>query len=215
MAQMSSDIYEALSKAGPAAERLTEEALTSLGLSLDGISYVIETGVSPPARKVGRKRRRNLIFDVPLKSIPGVVLQAESMTGEFNFLVELDRRRDLVAVFDQPITIRVGITDSIGRRTRTTYTADYLVIDQQKVCAYEIKADSELERLIRERPADWIIDQDGYRYLPASNYFKSMGIEHVIVPVSSLSSLRSRPPWGKAVPSLSVPDVTERCRKYH
>lgn len=191
MAQMSSDIYEALSKAGPAAERLTEEALTSLGLSLDGISYVIETGVSPPARKVGRKRRRNLIFDVPLKSIPGVVLQAESMTGEFNFLVELDRRRDLVAVFDQPITIRVGITDSIGRRTRTTYTADYLVIDQQKVCAYEIKADSELERLIRERPADWIIDQDGYRYLPASNYFKSMGIEHVIVPVSSLSSLRA------------------------
>lgn len=191
MAQTSLNLYEALAKAGPAAQRLSEEALKHFSLSPEGLSYVIETGISPPARKVGRKRRRNLIFDVPLKSIPGVVLQAESMTGEFNFLVELDRRCDLLAVFDQPITIKVGITDSIGRRTRTTYTADYLAIDQQRVCVYEIKADSELERLIRERPEDWILDQDGYHYLPASKHFNSMGIEHVIVPVSSLSSLRA------------------------
>lgn len=191
MAQTSSELYEALVKAGPAAQRLTEEALSCLGLSPEGLSYVIETGISPPARKVGRKRRRNLIFDVPLKSIPAAVLQAESMTGEFNFLVELDRRSDLLAVFDQPLTIKVQITDSSGRRTWTTYTADYLLIDQKRVCAYEIKADSELERLIKERPQDWIIDQDGYHYLPASKYFKSMGIEHVIVPVSSLSSLRA------------------------
>lgn len=191
MTQASSEAHETLSKAGPAAQRLTEDALKSLGLSPEGISYVVETGVSPPARKVGRKRRRNLIFDVPLRSIPGVVLQAESMTGEFNFLVELDRRCDLLAVFDQPIPIRVCITDSIGRRTRTTYTADYLVIDQQRVCAYEIKADSELERLIEERSEDWINNQDGYHYLPASNYFSSMGIDHVVVPISSLNSLRA------------------------
>lgn len=191
MAQTSLDPYEALANAGPAAQKLTEGSLARLGLSPEGLSYVIETGISPPARKVGRKRRRNLIFDVPLKSIPGVVLQAESMTGEFNFLVELDRRSDLLAVFDQPITIKVGITDSTGRRTRTTYTGDYLAIDQQRVCVYEIKADSELERLIRERPEDWILDQDGYYYLPASKHFNSMGIEHVIVPVSSLNSLRA------------------------
>lgn len=147
--------------------------------------------MSPPARKVGRKRRRNLILDVPLRSIPGTVLQAESMTGEYNFLVELDRRHDLLAVFDQPITIKVEITDCTGRRTRTTYTADYLVVDPLKVCVYEIKADSELERLIRDRPKDWIVDQESYRYLPASKHFKSMGIEHVVVPVSSLSSLRA------------------------
>lgn len=191
MAQTSLDPYQALANAGPAAQKLTEGVLTRLGLSPEGLSYIIETGVSPPARKVGRKRRRNLIFDVPLKSIPGTVLQAESMTGEFNFLVELDRRCDLLAVFDQPITIKVAITNCLGHRTRTTYTADYLVIDPQKVCAYEVKADSELQRLIRERPEDWIVDQDGYRYLPASKCFKSMGIEHVVVPVSSLSSLRA------------------------
>ncbi len=111
MAQTSLDPYEALANAGPAAQKLTEGALAHLGLSPEGLLYVIETGISPPARKVGRKRRRNLIFDVPLKSIPGTVLQAESMTGEFNFLVELDRRCDLLAVFDQPITINIAITD--------------------------------------------------------------------------------------------------------
>jgi putative transposase len=173
------------------AQQLTEDVLIATGLPALGIAYVIEAATSPPAHKVGRKRRRNLILDVPLKSIPGVVLQAESLTGEFNFLVELDRRRDLLAVFDQPTTIRVGITDRIGRQTRTTYTADYLVVEQKRICAYEIKADHELEKLVRDRPKDWTLDKNGHHYLPAAKCFKSMGIEHVIVPISSLSPLRA------------------------
>lgn len=188
---LSTEQYEVLAKAGVPTQRLTGEAFARLNLPAEGVSYIVETGASPPSRKVGRKRRRNLIFDVPLRSIPGVVLQAESMTGEFNFLVELDRRSDLLAIFDQPITIRVAITDSIGRHTRSTYTADYLVIDEKKVCVYEIKADSELERLVRDRPMDWVVDKKGHHYLPAAKYFESIGIEHIVVPVSSLSSLRA------------------------
>lgn len=172
-------------------QQLTEDLLIGMGLPAEGINYVINAGTSPPSHKVGRKRRRNLILDVPLRSIPGVVLQAESMTGEFNFLVELDRRRDLLAIYDQPTGIRVGITDCMGRQTRTIYTADYLVVERKRVRAYEIKADSELEKLIRNRPKDWTIDEDGYHYLPVAKHFKSLGIEHVIVPVSSLSSLRA------------------------
>lgn len=176
---------------GTAISKLSMEALTAMGLPDSGVAYVWETGVSPPTRKVGRKRRRNLILDVPLNSIPGVVLQAESLTGEFNFLVELDRRTDLLAVFDQPIAIPIEITDRIGRRTRTSYTADYLVIDERQVCAYEIKADVELERLIRERPSDWLNNKDGYHYLPAARHFNSLGIRLIVIPVSSLSSLRA------------------------
>lgn len=173
------------------AQRLSEDALISMGLPPPGIAYVIKTATSPPSHKVGRKRRRNLILDVPLRSIPGVVLQAESMTGEFNFLVELDRRSDLLAIFDQPKSIKVGITDSIGRETRTTYTADYLVVEPLRVRAYEIKADSELQELTQTRHEDWTIDEDGYHYHPAARHFKSLGIEHIVVPVSSLSSLRA------------------------
>lgn len=188
---LSPELHDALANAGPAAQKLTDALLSKLGLSPDGLSYVIETGVSPPARKVGRKRRRNLIFDVPLRSIPGAVMQAESMTGEFNFLVELDRRTDILAVFDQPITVKLAITNRLGHRTRTTYTADYLVIDSTQVCAYEIKADAELEKLLKERPDDWTFDGGEYRYLPASAYFRAMGITHTVVAVSSLNPIRA------------------------
>jgi len=191
MAETCLNLEEALVRAGPKAQKLSAESLMRLNLPPAGLTYILETGVSPPARKVGRKRRRNLIFEVPLRSIPKVVVQAESMTGEYHFLVELDRRDDLLAVFDQPITINLCITDSIGRRTRTTYTVDYLVVDEQRACAYEIKSDEELEKLVRERPSDWIIDKAGYHYLPASEYFNALGICLVVIPVSSLSSLRA------------------------
>lgn len=191
MPETCQDLEEALLRAGPKAQKLTAESLSRLNLPPAGLNYILETGVSPPARKVGRRRRRNLIFEVPLRSIPKIVVQAESMTGEYHFLVELDRRNDLLAVFDQPITIKFCITDSIGRRTRTTYTVDYLVVDDQRVCAYEIKSDAELERLVRERPKDWLIDRSGYHYLPAAEHFKALGIHLVVVPISSLSSLRA------------------------
>lgn len=191
MSEACIDLEEALAQAGTKAQKLTVESLRRLNLPAAGLAYILETGVSPPARKVGRKRRRNLILEVPLRNIPKVVLQAESMTGEYHFLVELERREDLLAVFDQPITIKISITDSRGRRTRTTYTVDYLVVDERRVCAYEIKSDSELQRLVRERPSDWRIDKDGYHYLPAAEYFKAIGIRLVVVPISSLSSLRA------------------------
>lgn len=191
MLQACLDLEKALADAGPRAQKLTAELLTRLDLPAAGLNYVLETGVAPPARKVGRRRRRNLIFEVPLTCLPRVVVQAESMTGEFNFLAELDRRTDLLAVFDQPITIKICITDSIGRLTRTTYTADYLVVDGKCVCAYEIKSDAELERLVNERPSDWQVDGDGYHYLPAARFFEALGIRLLIVPVSSLSSLRA------------------------
>lgn len=185
------DLEEALVQAGEKVQKLTAESLRRLNLPPPGLTYILETGVLPPARKVGRKRRRNLILEVPLRSIPRVVVQAESMTGEYHFLVELDRRDDLLAVFDQPISIKLCITDSIGRRTRTTYTADYLVVDKQRACAYEIKSDAELERLVRERPSDWRVDKNGYHYLPAAQYFNALGICLIVIPISSLSSLRA------------------------
>ena len=58
-------------------------------------------------------------------------------------------------VLDGATNGNLCITDSIGRRTRTTYTVDYLVVDEQRACAYEIKSDEELEKLVRERPSDW------------------------------------------------------------
>jgi putative transposase len=183
-------IRQGLDPKSPNILRFPDETLASLGLTPEGISYLRETAGSPPARKVGRKRRRNLILEMRMTHLP-VVLQAESLTGEFFFLLELDRRADVLAAFDQPLTINVQIKDSIGRSTKTSYTADYLVVYKAKVCAIEIKADHKLDELVRDRSSDWMVDENGYHYLPASNYFEKLGIQHVVIPTSAFSSLRS------------------------
>jgi putative transposase len=168
---------------------VTEEQLQALGLPDVGIEYVLNVYESPPDRKVGRKRRRNLVLDVPMPRL-GVSLQAESLSGEFFFLVQLNDRDDVCAVYDQPISVALQIVDRIGRHSRVPYTGDYLVVDQKQVAVYEVKADSELERLTTERPSDWSRHVDGYHYIPAEKYFSALGIRHFVVPISELSSIR-------------------------
>lgn len=102
----------------------------AMGLPESGVTYVAETGISPHPGRAKAPMQPDLRRSP--ESIPGGVLQAESMTGEFNFLAGLDRRSDLLGVIDQPITIKVEITDCLGRATRTTYTANYLVVDHEK-----------------------------------------------------------------------------------
>lgn len=172
------------------ANQITEAELREMGTPEPGIQYVLDVYHSPPARKVGRRRRRNLVLDVPMRHL-GVKLQAESLSGEYLFLVELDRRNDLKAVYDQPLSVPLQIVDAAGRRTRISYTADYLVIEPDCVRIYEVKADSDLEDLCRKRPGDWQFDAHGYHYLPAIAYFAKLGIEHITVQGSSLSAIRA------------------------
>jgi putative transposase len=85
----------------------------------------------------------------------------------------------------------VQITDRLGRNTRTQYTADYLVVYKTKVCAVEIKADSDLAELLANRPEDWKYENGRYRYVPAQKYFGAMGIEHSVTPISAFNTIRA------------------------
>ena len=169
---------------------LADVNLASLGLTPEGAELVRQSAISPPERKVGKWRRRNMIYEVPMHSLP-LVLQAESTSGEYFFLVDLDRRDDLIAVLDQPMTVVVEIVDARGRATRTTYTTDYLVIDHTEVVAVEVKAEDELERLVKQRKQDWILDETGYHYLPAERLFQRYGIRHTVVSTSAHSPVHS------------------------
>lgn len=169
---------------------VSEELLVGLGLSPSGVKYVLEAAASEPSRRVGTHRRGNLILDVPIDRL-GVVLQAESLTGEYMFLVEQEHNEDLVAIYDQPPPVYLRITDSAGRRTRVNYTADYLVVESNGVFAKEIKADDDLENLARTRPSDWQSVGSSYIYRPAHDYFETLGISHDVVPISTFSSVRT------------------------
>jgi putative transposase len=169
---------------------ILREHVDRLDLPDCGKAYVLEVASSPPSRKVGRHRNRNLICDVPIPRL-GVVLQAESATGEYFFLLELSRRRDVIAIFDQPLSVPITITTKKAVKTPITYTPDFLAVFEGRVETYEIKADTELDRLCQERNLDWISTDGSYAYVPAMRYFNELGIKHVTLPNSTVSAIRA------------------------
>ncbi len=168
--------------------RLASE-LIARGLPPEGVAYVSQVAASPPDRKVGSRRTRNVIFEIPLPRLR-VVLQAESGTGERLFVHELERRTDVLRAFDQPVRIAVQISNRRGRIQRTWYTADFLTVEEGGVVAYEIKDDHELARLCKEMPANWRQSDSGFEYLPAKKAFAELGIRHSVVPNSTLNPIR-------------------------
>lgn len=164
--------------------------LERLNLPEEGRAYVIAVASSNPSRSVGTHRVRNLIADVPVPHL-GVVLQAESASGEFFFLAEICRSPDVIAIYDQPKAVPLRITNKAGVKTRTPYTADYLVVHGDSVVAYEIKKDIELRTLCQKREQDWIESNGTYQYLPAIRLFDSLGIEHRTIPNSAISAVRA------------------------
>ncbi|WP_109127112.1 TnsA endonuclease N-terminal domain-containing protein [Dyella sp. C11] len=171
------------------AEALTRK-IDQLDLPEVGKAYVEAVASSPPSRKIGKHRVRNMIADVPIPELQ-VLLQAESASGEYFFLLEMMHRRDVVAVYDQPQAVPLSIVNRRGIRTKTTYTPDFLVVHSDRIVVYEIKADDALTKNCQERSNDWVCEQGSFTHRPARDYFAMLGIEHVVVPNSKTSAVRA------------------------
>lgn len=164
--------------------------LDHMGLTEEGKAYVMSVASSPPSRVVGTHRVRNLLCDVPIPHL-GVVLQAESASGEYFFLLEMSRRRDVVAIFDQPQGVPLIITTKAGVKTPITYTPDFLVVLHDRVEIYEVRKDSKLETDCRERTQDWVLRDGKFHYLRAEEYLGKLGIQHLTVANSDISAVRA------------------------
>ena len=167
------------------------EHLQTLGLKDEGIDYVLGAMTLPPSRRVGSHRLRNFVLDVPMPHL-GVCLQAESATGEYYFLLEQSRQDDVRAIFDQPPPVYFEITTRRGYRTPARHTPDYLVIRNDRVVAYEVKATSAIEELCESRESDWQKSPEGYRYLPAQAWFNRIGIVHEVHVAEAISAIRAQ-----------------------
>ena len=161
-----------------------------IGLTEEGKAYVMSVASSPPNRVVGTHRVCNLLCDVPIPRL-GVVLQAESASGEYFFLLEMSRRRDVVAIFDQPQSVPLVITTKAGVKTPITYTPDFLIVFHDRVEIYEVRKDSKLETDCRERTQDWMLRNGKFHYLTAEEYFGTLGIQHFTVANSDISAVRA------------------------
>lgn len=161
-----------------------------VGLTDEGKAYVLSVASSPPSRVVGTHRVRNLLCDVPIPHL-GVVLQAESASGEYFFLLEMSRRKDVIAIFDQPQGVPLIITTKAGVKTPIIYTPDFLIVFHDHVEMYEVRKDSKLDTDCRERSQDWLLKDGKFHYLRAEEYFDRLGIQHLTVPNSDISAIRA------------------------
>lgn len=174
------------------AERLemVQEHLERLDIPPEGKAYVIEVAATPPSRKVGAHRNRNLLCEVPIPRM-GVTLQAESGSGEYFFLLEMSRRRDVLAIYDQPIAAPLRITTKAGVRRPIMYTPDFLIVFDDRVEIHEVRRDEKLDSDCQLRPVDWTCVAGVFHYLRAEEYFQNLGISHVTSANSKVSAIRA------------------------
>ena len=94
-------------------------------LDSDPVSHVRATPKSVAVRIPSSKMRR--------------FIQCASRTVEYAFVHYLEHDTEVLLYVDQPLTIKIWIVDSKGRRRKVRYTCDYLVVRADGVHVYECK----------------------------------------------------------------------------
>ena len=171
--------------------------LCSIGLTQDGIDYVIQALHSRPSRKVGGAHQRSRIGEIlsyvqgGFREVPtAATIQFES-SSEHNFAICISANPSTLFLIDQPTTISVPWTSDAGRVQDCLHTPDYLVIYRDKVVVYEIKPLEVLTSLIKDRPHHWAYENGLFTYLPPHKHFEEMGITHQVVPSETISWIYS------------------------
>ena len=115
------------------------------------VSYLRSTPKSVVVRVPSTKMRR--------------FIQCASRTVEYAFLHYLEYDEDVLLYVDQPMSVRIGIVDSIGRQRTVPYTSDFSAVRRTGVHVYECK------------PVEWLREQSQKPY-PRYVYDLSTGIWH-------------------------------------
>lgn len=165
--------------------------LKKLRIPADGIDYVMNVRSSPPQRRV--EGRRRLVSPVRYASQTMThVIQGEGYTLEGYLVLQFEHdNRSVLEFWDQPNSISIEGTRADGKKLRTRYTPDYLVIGRAGVLIYEAKAVAELDQLCDSRPDDWILLEGNYHYRPAEVVFESLGLTHVVVPSTTYNAVHA------------------------
>lgn len=159
-------------------------------LSAEAVAYIQQARQSEPSRLVGRYARSNVCTDFPSRKM-GMTIQAESRTGEYAFVVECEADDDTLEYWDQPPPVYIQITDARGAMREIQYTSDYLKLTRNGPLIAEIKLEDSIAKLVKKRPEDWVLNEDGPVYKPAVARFSELGLRHVVIVRSTDDQLRT------------------------
>jgi len=153
-------------------------------LQESAVDYVQVCRTKDPARPIGAYAISNVATWVS-SDVMGHSISAESRTAEKAFIRINDYKR-VLEIWCQTQPIKVCRTTKKGNKSWGSYFPDFLVIEENSTCVYEVKTIEEINKLLEEKPDDWVILKNGdVQYLPAMNAFKKIGLEHKVFIYSS------------------------------
>ena len=114
-----------------------------------------------PVRRVGSARGNTAVRFVSKKM--NRVIQAESRLVELAFCYRSEFDETVRLYLCQPYSLRIRVTDRLGRVRSTRYVPDYLVLDDLGLALVECKTEAELEnqlehphpRYVRNKAGNW------------------------------------------------------------
>jgi putative transposase len=148
--------------------------LTTLNLESGSLGTILEMLDGSPARNVGVHALRNVISRFPTVKNPiPVWLESESCEQLLAFELEADESVKWYATQVPCRGVRRGSHVS-------QMTADFLVVGERSVTIVEAKPESELERLAREKPNEWVKDSTGWRRPSVEGWAVDRGMSYQI-----------------------------------
>lgn len=182
----------------PLSQEEVERHAKSVGVTSAGIEYLISAVELPPARKVRNSYGTNRIGErhgyVQGSFASGdseARVQTES-DGEMGFAEIVSCNPSTLILLDQPTTIAMTYADSVGRRQPRRYTPDFLLVMSDRVVAVEIKPLEALLRNHQNRPDLWTFLDGKFSFRPVEDHFRSIGIDHEVVPTETIPWILAR-----------------------
>ncbi len=158
-------------------------------LSPDAREYV-RLARQAPSRVVGRNATASVTVDFVSRKLNSTI-QAESHTGEYDYLLELEYSESVLEFWDQPPPVSVVRTYKNGTKRSGSYTPDFVVLSEQGAEVVEIKTQQALEELVQSNPSDWERSDSDFICKPARDAFDAIGLAYRVVSTARLNSIRS------------------------
>jgi len=119
----------------------------------------------------------------------GLVIQAESRTVEYPFVIHCEFNPDVVEYWDQPTTLKLSYVRADGKSITHLHTPDYLVITKSSITFKECKTESDLARLAEKYPDKYQRQADGtWRNPVAEQAAAEYGLGYEIVSTRQMSA---------------------------
>jgi len=171
--------------------------LESLGVTSDGIAYVLASAEQPHAIPSESHARKNITGEFA-SGVPASIgneamdwrLPFDSLSGEFAYHVIVQSDPLLLFALDHPNPVSLTIKDRTDRSRRISYTPDGLRVTTEGVWVEEVKSREDLLTLCETHGGNWSNENGRFHYHQAENAFRAMGLNFSVVVREELSWLR-------------------------